>query len=291
MRVNGNPLYFYEREKNEASGIFLKSLYDNADWLEETTLFELQGLDPETQLNHLKDEIIVRVKITKQEIFKIGELLSKAKKICQEQKTGFKDWIEENFDFSYETANNFMNVHKHCLSHMKIALGIPTSILYKISSPSFPDELREYLFDKGNITEITNGQIAKIVDKYKEGGIESIEEDVQQLSDDILVHRQTSYTLDMMENTLRTLETIRSKIECRGGKKINAFIPFEDQVGYHQPLAEKVNMLLYNALNNSVELIENAVAEAQGSLTGHVEEVQEKHFSPKREERFDDDEM
>lgn len=85
---------------------FRRSLYEKADSLESVRMFEMAGLKPEDQLQQLKSEIEFRVKITKNEIFKIGECLMHVKRICQQEKISFQQWISEHLDFSYETANN-----------------------------------------------------------------------------------------------------------------------------------------------------------------------------------------
>ena len=58
----------------------------------------------------------------------------------------FENWCKEKFSFSKQTANNFMNVYIRCLGRPEIVRTLNKSILYKLASPNFPDELRENLF-------------------------------------------------------------------------------------------------------------------------------------------------
>src|SRR4030042_185321 len=97
----------------------------------------------EDRLGRIVKEVKHRVLICKKEIFNIGELLVEAKKIVGHG--NFKKWIADTFDFSYETANNFMNVYNACLANPSLVGTIKASVLYQISSPGFPPDLREHL--------------------------------------------------------------------------------------------------------------------------------------------------
>jgi Protein of unknown function (DUF3102) len=117
------------------------------------------------------DEIRTRVGSTKQQIFEIGRLLTQAKGIVGHGK--FKKWIKkQKFDFSYQTANNFMNVYHYCLENPAIVLSIRASVLYKIASPKFPKDLRDHLFKYGNVLENISVEEAKdICQRFKDGEI------------------------------------------------------------------------------------------------------------------------
>jgi hypothetical protein len=277
MKLRGGDIeYFIEKEqKDPGSGDILShwnSLYDLALWREEQRVLGFEGWEPSVKLDQIKEEIKIRTKININEIFKIGELLWMAKKVCQESGTGFKEWINDNFDFSYETANNIMSVFKQCYTIRDIAMKIPISILYKISSPSFPDELRDYLLDKGNLEKITNGTFKKLTEKYRTGGIKAIENDVEELRESALVYRQTLFTFDICESALRTLIDLKFKIESRYSK----YMAYEDQVKGQQPIASDINSKLYESVTKAIELLDTAKSESTELLNNYWESVKEK---------------
>ncbi len=249
--------------------------YQQARDCQEQYAFDYPSYDLDMKLDHLQAEIHTRIKITKNEIFKIGELLVEAKKVCQEKGLKFQEWISDNFDFSYETANNFMNVYKNCLGQRKYALKLSPSILYKISAPNFPEELRDYLFEQGQLDEMSNGKLRKITQKYKEGGFEAVQEDVERLNKGALAIRQTQYTFDMVENALRTLEQLKQKMEGRGrgGKNI---IGFEDAIQSDEEEAREINSKLYSTLKTAIETLDQAKRESEDMLGSMIDKLQER---------------
>lgn len=123
------------------------------------------------KLEGLATEIKVRVKICKKEIFKIGELLIEAKRLSGHG--NFQQWVENNCEFSYERANNFMNAYKYCFGFFEFLETVPLSIIYKVASPKFPSEFREYLFTTGDIKLINvNSEIGNLLAEYKNGEID-----------------------------------------------------------------------------------------------------------------------
>jgi hypothetical protein len=123
----------------------------------------------EDRLGRIVANIKQRTVIIKKEIFHIGELLTEAKQIVGHG--NFKQWVADTFDFSYETANNCMNVYKACLGHPEIVTTIKASVLYKIAAPGFPTDLREYIFEHGN-SRYTNSDIQDLLDRYKAGELD-----------------------------------------------------------------------------------------------------------------------
>jgi hypothetical protein len=224
-----------------------ETLYEAATRLKEWNTFEFDGLKFEDKLDQIKNEVRIRIKITKQEIFRIGELLHLAKDICSQNGIGYKEWISENFDFSYETAHNFVSVYLQCLCYRDIAMNVPSSILYKISQRGFSQELREFLFEEGHLEKITGDKFKGIVDKYKEGGMEAVKADLQEIREGNLVKQQVRYTFDMCENALRTLDALRIKIESRGGVK-ERIIEYSTLLTMQHPLAAEVNRALWETL-------------------------------------------
>ena len=78
-------------------------------------------------------------------------------------------------DTNYDTANNFINVYKRLFGHQELVEKVKSSILYKISAPSFPEELTEYLLSRGGLREITNKKLDELVKLYREEGLDAIE--------------------------------------------------------------------------------------------------------------------
>jgi hypothetical protein len=235
-------------------------LYNKASEKEIKGTFELDGRESVEQLDHIRDELLIRIKITKQEIFKIGELLVYAKHVCQESGQGYEDWIKDNFDFSLKTANNFVNVFEQCMGIRDVAILLPTSILYQISAPSFPKELKDYLITNGNLEKMTNGHFKKLTQKFKEGGFEAIEPDMKEINHTYTMKRHTQYTLDMCENAYRVLDDLRKKINQRS-KQASHDKPFDvleesDEINSKLLLAiEDAGNILFGAINESKDIL------------------------------------
>lgn len=248
-------------------GVPYKSLYQYADRMEERRIFEGAG----KSLESIAEEIKVRCKITANEVFKIGELLITAKKLCQEQQVGFRLWIKKNCDFSNKMANNFMNVFKSCLGYKKVALAVPPSILYKISEPSCPDELRAWLFDQGNLEKLTNGKCQQLIKKFKEEGLEAIEQDVEDISRDEYVRRQINNTVDQAQKCVVLLNKLQKNIQEAGGR-----CPFTQRVNSYEPVARDINVILCNAVIDCVERLDTAVVQSKKIFAEYQEAVQSK---------------
>jgi len=133
------------------------------------------------QLPLIEDEIKARIRRTKKEIYKIGELLVKAKSLVPPGK--FKSWIKENFeDLSYPTAVNFMRVYKCCLGRPSIVQTIGISILYQITAPSFPRDLRKHIFEHGDIPrKIRNKDMKEIAERFKRGELNTGSPEIKNL--------------------------------------------------------------------------------------------------------------
>jgi hypothetical protein len=123
------------------------------------------------QLVLIVDEIDQIMGKTKENIYEIGKLLTEAKGLVGH--SNFQRWIEANFDFSYPTANNFMNVYRFCLNRPKLVNSIKSSVLYTISSNNFPNDLREHLLEHGNsLSDIKSKQIKDIMKRFKKKEID-----------------------------------------------------------------------------------------------------------------------
>jgi hypothetical protein len=121
------------------------------------------------QLSLITDEVKAWVNTGKRSIYEIGRLLTVAKSLVDHGE--FKEWIAHNFDFSYATANNFMNVFKICIGSPEIVLTIKASILYSIAAPGFPEDLRSYILENGDLQCSVKG-LHEIAKQVKNGKIE-----------------------------------------------------------------------------------------------------------------------
>jgi hypothetical protein len=250
--------YFEEEHKKYHSS---KSLYEIAYKLEIRGAYEIENLKPDEQLKRIKNEIVFRTKITAHEIFKIGGLLTMAKMVCSVNHIRFREWITTNFDFSYETGLNFMHVYQNCLGMHDVAIHRPLSILYKIAAPSFPMELREYLFTQRNINSITDMDLKDLSDRYKEGGFEAIRESVDKWNFEYDVFEQTQFVLDRCRGLVCEMTSNKHKIMNKYGYyKENRFIQTDREL---LPVADEINKKLLNAIYEGIGILEEAIKEAE----------------------------
>jgi hypothetical protein len=128
--------------------------------------------DPQNpnQLPLIADEINERVRGIKAEMYEVGRLLMEAKEMLPHGK--FQKWIKDNFDFSYQTAKNFMNVHGACIGRPELVETINASVLYQIAAPGFPADLRSCLLEHSmSLKDISHKKIKDILRRYKKGEI------------------------------------------------------------------------------------------------------------------------
>jgi len=259
-------------KQRERYGNFTYDYYEEARRLQKNRVYDsfLYG-DPE-RLGILAEEIRVRIKITKREIFTIGELLYEAKKILQ---GGFKQWIADNFDFSYDTAHNFMNVYQCCLGHNDLVENVKSSILYKLSAPSFPDELREFLFSQGGLVKMTNRKLEEILKKYKEGGIDSIKDDFEKITEGYRIYDQVMYTLDNLELAIRDLIRFQEKMETHDSRLRRSFLNMEDQEG-HSVIGNEINTHIVTAIESCIKILDEVKGSSFKKLNKFIEPYRDK---------------
>lgn len=255
---------FYEKERREGSPNPSETLYDVVADLEKTTVYELYALTPKERVEHLTLEVRNRIRITQIEIFKMGRLLIEMKKACAGAGIGFEKWIKKEFDFSLKTANNFMHVYQYCLGQSAIVMKIPISILYRICTPNFPAELRDFLFTKGNLSNMPNKGFRQLVAKFMEGGSKAIESDVEKITRIQLAWHQTEYAFDMAKKALITLHDLKTRISMRGGTK--DFVPIDMACEGYQPIAREINMRLYTIIDQAYLELYKAFEESRIKL-------------------------
>lgn len=263
--INESAVYYFENDTSKFTDTH-KSIYAEVMELERSRLMRLDDNSSDIQLDLISKEIKTRIKITQYEIFKIGELLCLAKRNCQKAGTGFQKWIEDNFDFSLKTANNFMNVFEQCMGIREIAMKLSPSILYEFSAPSFPEELKEYLLTEGNLEKITHGKFKELTRKYKEGGIEAIKNDMGQIDYNYKIFQQTQFTFTMFNKALGALEELAEKI-------LGNFYHEELFPEHMHPEASEIVTKLTTALNNSIGELNSAIQESKVLLDKYDKDI------------------
>jgi Protein of unknown function (DUF3102) len=131
-------------------------------------------------LDLIKEELKVRSQGFKYQIYEMGKLLCEAKKILPHGQ--FQPWLDNNFEFGYRTAYNFMKVYRACIGHPEVVKYFNPSCLYVLSKPNFPKDLRDALFDgaKGPV-DIKEKDLVQIAMKYRNGQIKTTDKEVQDL--------------------------------------------------------------------------------------------------------------
>jgi hypothetical protein len=167
--------------------------------------------DEAFRLYDMVTEINERVTRFKREIYEIGRVLTEAKDMLGHGR--FIKWHRANFDFSYPTANNFMNVYKHCIGYPELVQTIKPSVLYKIASSKFPKDLREFLFENHHrLDDISNEKINRICKLFKDGRIDLKSHEIQ----DLIKYKENSAKYcqfeQEVENCLEALEKFYLKV-------------------------------------------------------------------------------
>ncbi|SLM30881.1 hypothetical protein MTBBW1_2500030 [Desulfamplus magnetovallimortis] len=132
------------------------------------------------ELKKIETEIRSRVTKTKTNAYEIGKYLVKGKELLSHGE--FKPWIKNNFDFSYSTANNFMNLYLTCSGNSEIVDKLKTSVLFKLSNKKFPDILRRFLLNNAkNLKTIDQKTINTIATQCEKGEINLKSPQIQKL--------------------------------------------------------------------------------------------------------------
>ncbi|HEY5511555.1 MAG TPA: hypothetical protein VIK10_11065 [Prolixibacteraceae bacterium] len=235
----------------------------------DTTKVEINGLfdliaEPEKQLESIKNAILIRIAKTNEQIFYIGELLYFAKRVCLQEKRSFQEWIENNFDFSYESSKNFMHVHSHCMGFKELALKIPTSVLYKIAAPSTPGEFVEFLNEEVNLEKMTNGSFKILRQKYNEGGLKALEPYKDKIGRGNSLLQQTRLTLSIVSKSLNTLHDLKKKLRLETVLNESPIMS-EEAMGIKQELFEAVEEAI-NIIYSAKEKHEKLVSEIKSEM-------------------------
>jgi hypothetical protein len=229
-----------------------KSLYDKAKELDIKAEYDLEYLEPKEQLERIESLISISVKITSLEAFKFGKYFIIARRACRLCKIRFPEWLDESFKISHKTAVNYMNVYRNCLSMMSIAVKIPISILVKISAPSFSEELREYLFEHGDLEKMSNKALKHLIELHKDGKFEEIKNCVETWNSHIYICRQTEYVLDRYRAIYTDLRSMKTKIEKKYGIRVAGMEEWDKLL----PDAKNAIIILLSAINEAISILE-----------------------------------
>jgi len=230
---------------------YYKSLYDKVEKQEELRIYRNNYDINKNDLQIIAEEIQTRIKITQLQIFKIGELLIEAKKVCSQSNKSFQEWITDNFDFSKETAQNFMKVYTNCMGYEQLALKLPPTILYQISAPSVSEELRNFLFLNTDLENTKNEELKQMIKKYKAEGIEAVQEDVKKFHDRGYIKRKIHFTFDNYEKAYLSLIPISEKF-------IRIVEEFEYNIKYKENT--ELNNMLHDLIATHVKALQSMEA-------------------------------
>ena len=239
-----------------------RELYSEAASSEDKRLSELNRQDPKTELESISQEFKIRTKITKNEIFKLGELLCRAKKCCRILHQDFGEWVVDNTDFSYPTAHNFMNVYTQCMGIRDVAMHLPISVLYKISQPSFPEELRFYLLSEKNLEDISCNHVDRLYKKFRDAdyNFSAVEGDVKQINRLYYVFRATDSNLKIFVRALRGLEILYGQLKYSYD---DVLVGDPNEI---EPEVIEINLHIQQAFRRSMHMFERRIKESEEIL-------------------------
>ena len=154
-------------------------------------------------LDSIGNELILRTKSLKIQIYEVGKLLYEAKKQSPHGK--FRPWLDEYFEFSYKTAANFMKVYQVCMGHPEIVEYFSPSCLYVLCNQSFPEDLREALFNgvKGQV-DVNKKELVTLALKYKNNEISINDKEIQ----DLLKKERDSSLWEKYKKELKALKQV-----------------------------------------------------------------------------------
>jgi hypothetical protein len=189
----------------------------------------------------------------KSEMYRIGELLVRGKKIFGHG--NFQKWITDNFEFSYQTALNFMNVYKCCLGRPYIVKTIKSSILYMIAAPDFPEDLREHIFERSRkLKKIKNKNLRSIYRRFKKKELDFDSSEIKNLFKknkrrfaDENYSKEIYDSMNKMNKLERTVLSLTSKIKW-------PVHPSTKRVELEDDESKRVNKIL-KKLVNAVQIL------------------------------------
>lgn len=127
-------------------------------------LFDYAALDPETRIvvQQRTGEIKTLMRRTAQDIIDIGQKLIEVRAQLSKNGNGtYKAWLHVEFDWSYETARNFIRVAERFNGVNFTATDFAPSALYLLAAPSTPDDARQEALDRAAMGEMITHRTAK----------------------------------------------------------------------------------------------------------------------------------
>ncbi len=140
----------------------------------------LKEINKEEHLDSITEELQARCKGFKYQIYEMGKLLCETKKILPHGK--FQPWINDNFEFCYRTAVNFMKVYQVCMGHPEVVKYFNPSCVYIICRTGFPPDLRQALFNgaKSHV-DIKEKELVELALDFKNRKIKTTDKVVQDI--------------------------------------------------------------------------------------------------------------
>jgi hypothetical protein len=248
-----------------------EALYNDVLSREKNRTVILNCTTPASILDSIAGLINARVKITINEIFKIGELLHVAKPYCQQAGIGYRDWVTKKFTFSYETSINYVHVYEQCMGVREIAIHLPMTVLYKISRPSFPDDLRDWLLAQGNLEEISCNHVDKLFKKYRSGEFkfEAIEDDINKINRSYKVFRQTHSNLRTCEKLLKSIIQLEEKLDYP-----NYEVDWDDP-NEIEPEAVEITKMVFATFDEIINKLKVTVKESNRKLDHYHNQIKD----------------
>jgi hypothetical protein len=256
------PLYLVSEKHLTSNDASFRHIYKEAQNVREERMLDCHKGNPDKQLIAIVEEVKLRIKITQQEIFFIGEMLTLAREILKQNKRSFSDWIDANFDFGYHTAINFCNVYTACVGFLPNIQHVKPSILYKISSKGFPKDLREILLFDDLLKDISNPELTEIYTEYQEKGFNAVKSRLQAMSHHTLTYEQCAPFIDNLRKTEYHLKCVEEKISKDTGHTPKKWIKGAS------PIADEIEAIVIESIDQCLKIISEANQEVDKRLQG-----------------------
>jgi hypothetical protein len=160
----------------------------------------------------VSESIKARIKRTAEDVIAIGQDLLAVKEELEHGQ--FQDWLKAEFDMSYPTANNFMNVAKRFGTDEKSLKfrDLSISVLYLLAAPSTPDIVVERVLSGEMEARLISIKAAKEAEKRRadeaERAREVAEQQLQLLHSEMAtLQRQLDEQPRVIEKTAENPET------------------------------------------------------------------------------------
>lgn len=200
-------------------------------------------LEKKKRLSEIANDIR-RINISiKEQMYEIGKMLTEAVSILGHG--NFQKWIEINCSFSYQTANNFMRVYRYCLGRPELVQTFKPTVLYSICSNSFPEDLREHLFENSEyVINIKSSLIHNICNKFKTKQIDmNSPEIVSLINYNESIDKYSDYDRNIKKN-IKELKTIRNFLFDSKSKIVWEKLRDDEKIEILQEDAEELKEIL-----------------------------------------------